>query len=512
MTPTAVSASQINLIWTASTTSGATYSVFRSTTSGLTPSSANQIAGASNLTATTFSDSGLTAATTYFYIVEAINTAGPTPSAQVSATTLAAPPPTPFTEVLAINAGSQTVVPNPNSGIQSYVADTDFTGSTGTDVVTNAINVTAPGAAPQLVYQSAHQGAVTYTIPSSLLTPGQSYTVVLHFAELFFTQPNLRQFNVSINNEQALQNFDIVAEAGNANFTAVVETFPNITPVNGQIVITFTGGAKDQPMVNGIEIQTGGTPIPSAPTGLTATTVSTSQINLNWTASISSGVTYNVYRSTTPGLVPTAATIPTGNVQGTTFSDTGLAPQTMYYYVVEAVTTAGVLSPQSQHAAALTLAPSNDAIAINTGSSMGVGQFLADTDFVGGGTDTTTNPINTAGVVGAAPQTLYQSARQGNVTYIIPASALTIQKQNYTVVLHFAELFFNMAGQRSFNITINGTQVTQKPFDIIAATSNKSNLTAVVQTYANIPLVGGQIVIAFTGVTDQPMVNGIEIQ
>jgi hypothetical protein len=200
------------------------------------------------------------------------------------------------------------------------------------------------------------------------------------------------------------------------------------------------------------------------------------------------------------------------NVQGTTFSDTGLTPQTMYYYVVEAVTGAGVSSPQSQHVPAVTLAPSNDAIAINAGGSMVVGQFLVDTDFVGGSIDTTNNTINTTGVVGAAPQALYQSARQGNLTYIIPASALTVQKQNYTVVLHFAELFFPNPGQRTFNITINGTLEPQSPFDIVAATSNKSNFTAVVLTFPNIPIVNGQISIGFTGVTDQPMVNGIEIQ
>jgi large repetitive protein len=516
VTPTAISASQISLSWTASTTSGVTYSIFRSTTSGFTPSTANQVPGASGLTATTFSDSGLTAATTYFYIVEAINpanTAVPTPSAQVSATTQAAAPPAPFTEVLAIDAGNLTNTP---PVIAPFVLDTDFTGSTGTDTVGQTINTTGVlGAAAQSVYQTAHQGAVTYTIPSSLLTAGQTYTVVLHFAELFFNQPNQRQFNVSINGVQVLQNFDIVAEAGNANFKAVVETFPNVTPVNGQIVIAFTGGAKDQPMVNGIEIQTGGTPIPSAPTSLTAMTVSTNQINLNWTASISSGVTYNVYRSTTPGFIPTAATTPLTNVQGTSFSDTlQLTPSTQFYYVVEAVTSTGVLSPQSQHASAMTLAASSDVIAINAGGTMAVSQFLPDTDFVGGGTDSPNQPITIPAALAmsgmAAPQQVYQDARQGAVTYTIPASILTPGK-TYAVVLHFAELFFTAAGDRQFNISINGV-VVQPNFDIFAAAGG-ANFTAVVETYPNITPVNGQIVIAFTnGASDQPMVNGIEIR
>jgi hypothetical protein len=103
------------------------------------------------------------------------------------------------------------------------------------------------------VYADAHQGGVTYTIPN--LSATRTYTVVLHFAELFFTTANSRQFNVSINGTQVLTNFDIFKAAGNANFTATVQSFANITPVNGQIVIAFSNGAHDQPMVNGIEIQ-----------------------------------------------------------------------------------------------------------------------------------------------------------------------------------------------------------------------------------------------------------------
>src|SRR5262249_60564003 len=65
----ATSSSTINLSWTASATAGVTYSVFRSTTTGFTPSAANQIA--SGVTGTAFTSGGLTASTTYFYRVTA---------------------------------------------------------------------------------------------------------------------------------------------------------------------------------------------------------------------------------------------------------------------------------------------------------------------------------------------------------------------------------------------------------------------------------------------------------
>jgi large repetitive protein len=504
LTPTAVSSSQINLSWTASTTQGVTYSVFRSTTSGFTPTAANQIA--QNLTTTTDSDTGLTASTTYFYVVEAVNGAGSAPSLQASTQTLAA---SGVTEVIAINAGSATAVPD-SANNASFVADTDFTG--GNDDATNhAITIPtaiASIAAPAAVYADAHQGGVTYTIPN--LSAGNTYTVVLHFAELFFTAPNSRLFNVSINGARVLTNFDIFAAAGNASFTAAVETIPNITPVNGQIVIAFTNGTNDQPMVNGIEIQTGGPAIPSAPTALTASTGSANTVNLSWTASVSSGVTYTVFRSTTPGFVPSAATQIASNLTTTSFSDTSLTPSTMYYYVVEAVNGAGVLSPPSQQVSTSTAAASADVIAINAGSSTVVGSFIGDTDFVGGNNDAPGHAITIPAAIAsiAAPAAVYADAHQGGVTYTIPNLSAT---RTYTVVLHFAELFFTTANSRQFNVSINGTQVLTN-FDIFAAAGN-ANFTATVQSFANIAPVNGQIVIAFSnGAHDQPMVNGIEIQ
>ncbi|HTS64549.1 MAG TPA: Ig-like domain repeat protein [Candidatus Acidoferrales bacterium] len=88
LTAAAVSSSQINLSWTASPTSGVTYSVYSSGTSGFTPSTANRIA--SGLTATSYSNTGLPAATTRYYLVTAVNANGESaPSNQASATTQA---------------------------------------------------------------------------------------------------------------------------------------------------------------------------------------------------------------------------------------------------------------------------------------------------------------------------------------------------------------------------------------------------------------------------------------
>ena len=86
---TAVSSGQINLMWTAvvpPNNCSVSYSLFRSTAKGSTPSSSNQIA--SGLAVPGFANSGLAVHTTYYYKVKANDSAGASsPSGQASATT-----------------------------------------------------------------------------------------------------------------------------------------------------------------------------------------------------------------------------------------------------------------------------------------------------------------------------------------------------------------------------------------------------------------------------------------
>ena len=70
---------------------------------------------------------------------------------------------------------------------------------------------------------------------------------------------------------------------------------------------------------------------PAAPTGVTATAASSSQINLSWTAS-AGATSYTILRSTTSGGPYTAV----GTSTTTSFSNTGLSCNTAYYYVVQA--------------------------------------------------------------------------------------------------------------------------------------------------------------------------------
>jgi Malectin domain/Fibronectin type III domain len=623
LTATASSSSAIGLSWTAVTPpancSISSYSMYGSTTSGFTPGSGNLIA--SGLTSTSYSDTGLSASTTYYFVVEAVDSFGTSAaSAQQSATTQAAAS---GTEIVAIAAGGPAES-NASGGDYSFVADEDFSGGGDNSHVTATINLTQPGAnaAPMGVYQYGRAGAFTYTIPG--LTAGGTYTVLLHFAETYFTAAGDRQFNVAINGTTVLTNLDVYATVGKD--AALVEIFTATAKSSGQIVIAFTVGAANQPLLMGLEIRSsssgscsavpsapggltatassssaiglswsavtppanctissysvygsttiGFTPssgnliaavtgttysntglaasttyyykveatdaegasaastqasaetqaascsaVPSAPTGLAATASSSTAIGLNWTAvtppancTISS---YSVYGSKTSGFTPSSSTLLASGVTGTSYSNTGLTASTTYYYVVEAVDADGSSAASTQASATTQAASgSTEVVAIACGgpaeSNSGGGDysFVADEDFSGGGDNSpVTATINlTQPGANAAPMGVYQHGRAGISTYTIPGLAAG---STYTVLLHFAETYFTAAGDREFNVAINGTTVLTN-LDIYGTAGKDAALLETFNTTANS---SGQIVIAFTtGAANQPVVMGIEVR
>ncbi len=90
VTATPASSSVMNISWTADTAPAnctiSSYDVFRGTTDGFAPASSNQIA--SGITATSYSDTGVTASTSYYYAVKAVDTDGTSaPSAEAKGQT-----------------------------------------------------------------------------------------------------------------------------------------------------------------------------------------------------------------------------------------------------------------------------------------------------------------------------------------------------------------------------------------------------------------------------------------
>ncbi|MDE1816845.1 MAG: fibronectin type III domain-containing protein, partial [Thaumarchaeota archaeon] len=91
---------------------------------------------------------------------------------------------------------------------------------------------------------------------------------------------------------------------------------------------------------------------PSAPTGVTASSASTSSITISWAAS-SGATSYTVYRSTSPSGPFTTSV---GTSTTTSFIDSGLSKATTYYYEVTASNSGGDSPLSSPPASATTLA------------------------------------------------------------------------------------------------------------------------------------------------------------
>ncbi|HLI77591.1 MAG TPA: malectin domain-containing carbohydrate-binding protein, partial [Acidobacteriaceae bacterium] len=147
------------------------------------------------------------------------------------------------TTSLAINGGGGAAAP--------YVADEDFNSGEAGATVTNAINVgNTTNPAPQAVYQSSHIAPSTYVLTG--LEANAAYALRLHFAETYFTAANQRLFNVAVNGQPFLTNFDIFAAAGAAN-TAVIKSTSATSDQYGQLIVQFIQGSANTPQINGLD-------------------------------------------------------------------------------------------------------------------------------------------------------------------------------------------------------------------------------------------------------------------
>ncbi len=139
--------------------------------------------------------------------------------------------------------------------------------------------------------------------------------------------------------------------------------------------------------------------------------------------------------------------------------------------------------------------------AINAGNSSAAtlnGVVYQPDRFASGGTTQTV----TDGIAGTTEDALYQSERYGTYSYEIPVSNAT-----YNVVLHFAELYHNAAGTRSFNLSIEG-QTVLSDFDLYSLAGHD---TAYDQRINNIAVTDGKLTISLTSKIDNGTLAGFAI-
>ena len=391
------SSGQVSLTWNASNDpSGiANYNVYRSTTPGFTPSTANRIA---QPTATSYTDIGRTAGT-YYYKVTADDTAGNTsaPSNEVTAVVPSGPLPG-LVAAYGFDEGTGTTT-------------ADQAGNANTGTVANTTWSAAGKFGKALSFNGTNSWVTVNSSPSLDLTTGMTVEAWVNPTTLgnafrtvvFREEPGNEVFSLYGNQsgspqapvgEVRVNGFkDATASTGLATgtWTHLAETYDGSSVrlyVNGALVSTtaapgslvsstaplriggnniwgeYFSGLIDEVRVynralSAAEIQQDmstaisnpdATP-PSAPGTLTATG-GLGQVNLSWGAATDNiGVLrYNVYRSTTPGFTPSAANR-IAQPTGTSYTDSGLATGT-YYYRVIAEDGAGNLGPPSNEASA----------------------------------------------------------------------------------------------------------------------------------------------------------------
>jgi hypothetical protein len=244
---------------------------------------------------------------------------------------------------------------------------------------------------------------------------------------------------------------------------------------------------------------------PTDPKNLTGV-AGNAQVALSWTAS-SGATAYNVYRGT---MYDGEATTAIATVTGTSYTDTSVTNGTLYFYEVAATNSTGISGDTSQ----ITMTPmapssmtTSGAVSIDCGGSA-ASPFVADTDFGGGTTSSTTHAINTSNWLTSTvpPQSVLQTNRHGQMTYTMGGFT---PGSSRTVTLYFVEHYFSAAAQRLFNVIINGSQVLTN-FDIFADAGGQ--YIAVQHTFTTTANSSGQVVVQFvTGSANNPMVNGIVV-
>ena len=386
LTATAVSSTQVNLGWTASTDNVGVseYRVERCAGSGCT-----NFVQVGTPTGTSFNDTGRSPSTTYRYQVRAADAAanlGPY-STIATATTPAAPDTTPPTAPTGLTA---TAVSSTQVNL-GWTASTDNVGVTEYRVercagsgCTNFVQVGTPtgtsfndtGRSPSTTYRYQVRAAdaaanlgpystiATATTPAAPDTTPPTAPTGLTATAVSSTQVNLGWTASTDNVGVTEYRVERCAGSGCTNFVQVgtpTGTSFNDTGRSPSTTYRYQVRAADAAANLGpySTIATATTPAapdttpPTAPTGLTATAVSSTQVNLGWTASTDNvGVTeYRVERCAGSGCTNF---VQVGTPTGTSFNDTGRSPSTTYRYQVRAADAAGNLSAYSAVAEATT--------------------------------------------------------------------------------------------------------------------------------------------------------------
>ncbi|WP_407306763.1 cell wall-binding repeat-containing protein [Desulfosporosinus sp. SB140] len=351
VTATVASINQIYLTWD-SVSYATYYYVYRSTS----PYGTYSIVGVP--TTTNYTDSSVTANTTYYYKLQAVGSAGTSSdSAIVNATTTisssAMSAPTNFTAtVISSNqvylnwypvsyatyysvyrstslTGTYTIV-----GVPTTANYTDSTVSANTTYYYKVEAVGNTGSSPD----SAIVYATTTTSNGALPAPVNVTATTASSSQIYLSWDPVSSATY-YNVYRATSYSGSYSIIGVPTTTSITDSglSPNIAYYYKVVAVGSTGTSSDSTIVSATTTITND--VMPAPTNVTATAVSNNQIYLTWSP-VSNATSYYVYRSTSPS--DTYSNIAT--VTTPYYTDSSLALNTTYYYEIQAVGSSGLSS------------------------------------------------------------------------------------------------------------------------------------------------------------------------
>lgn len=195
-------------------------------------------------TALSYTDTGLSPATTYQYSVTALDAAAnESPASEASIATLSSGPALP---TIRVNAGGGAYT---DSEGKIWSADSGY--NTGT---TRTVTNTIIGTSSQSLYRTErYDSSGGVELAYTFNVPNGAYVVRLHFAETYTGTygVGLRIFDVDVQSQRTFEDVDIYALAGGENRPLVLEAPAMVN--NGQLQIRFLHQVQN-PKINAIEI------------------------------------------------------------------------------------------------------------------------------------------------------------------------------------------------------------------------------------------------------------------
>ena len=346
----ATSGSQVNLSWVDNATNETGFKIERKT--GASGTYAQIATVGANVTS--YSDLSLNAGATYFYRLRAANaTADSAYSNEASATTPVSPPATPTGFAASAISTSQISLAWADVATETAYKIERKVGAGGTylQIGTTSANIASYGdigLAVNTTYyyrlrasNASGDSAYSTEVSATTLNAAPAAPTSLAASALSTTQVNLSWTDNSSNEtgfriERSIGTTFVEITSVGVGVTSFADT--GLLPGTNYLYrVRATNALGDSAYSN----QTNATtlvPPPAQPTGLAATSISSSQINLTWT-DVATETGFKVERKTGAG--GTFAQIGTVGPSVTTFSNTGLASGTTFFYRIKATNSGG---------------------------------------------------------------------------------------------------------------------------------------------------------------------------